>query len=1093
MDLRFMFASLNTYGESFGLAPSLPKVEALAGNLHVGVDSTLKFTLATKAMIKGFPDSGTIRLTPQEVAVNLSFEDSIGKWSLASKGNVHIPDTSAEDIALAGNVSVTQTDSLLNPAYLIKHLGISAHGHIRGVKVVSVVTAGKSMPAEMEIAEALWSQEMIKVDFSTGEGSRVQAKIYTGSNPLESNFLNGRGDFSGDLVQGERWIQAFTDTNLVFQKLHLEGHSAKGKMSAIVEATGLRIYGGLADNIRLNLRYGTSGLRLDPSPWTWNGKVWTVSALAKFSKHEKLLSVRCENSEFGSLEYSMPRPGLMEVHAQNLVLEKLPYRRLDSLARNHPRVRGIFVWDQGADTGHAEISAQAQFKNQNIQADLKAAWTREFFEVHNLTAEFAGSQVSAEAKVRLLGRPFYTLGKVQMADLVALSLKSDGFDLAQALAQVLPNRPLKSAMVTGDFSYSESHGFAGAYNFKNLRFHNDSIPLEMKELALFGQGDILSIKAVTVSLKEPLFNDTLDLALTGALGKVQTLMIGVKSVDGFAAKFQGSMQGYQNIEGKLALDGNMALPNKHGELRNLMVRTQLVLPFRQGLAGLRLDADTLSGAYTVPGIDTQYFSATVKTREDKIAIPDLLVKSKGGELQGRLDYAIRTKRLSVTLSGQSLVAQLGPGQNIQIRDFRIDAQADSTLFNLQAAIGSLSAEQVKPPMRNTGDFSRVSLVYRLPLGKSSSTPAGTGALPFLRLSAVVDSSSIRYRIRSLESLQALFKKSAGSRHANRRTKPVQVQINLETSGTRNYIETDILRLSYVGNVSMVGTYPYALMRGRITARDGSLGTKKQAYRIRRMEVKWLNTPLEEGKLDMDSEKKLARSCEANVMDSCSVLMRLGGALNNMQFSYDSDCQGAYGDGVQVSALVFSVRRGCYSSGFASKGGGLTYKEQALTLLETPLSGYLSDAAEKLSGKWIASAQVTGLGALVKDKSKATSEQDSGSGTTTRDAIALEILSKEFWRIRLRAKSAYKPDLTEAVNPWAYLMGLEWRPPLFQFIDNPIWKRRVKNSVSLDASVFTDPARAQEGQSTLLRRVGLNYNYDFWGYWWAKPLVKDSIP
>ena len=333
---------------------------------------------------------------------------------------------------------------------------------------------------------------------------------------------------------------------------------------------------------------------------------------------------------------------------------------------------------------------------------------------------------------------------------------------------------------------------------------------------------------------------------------------------------------------------------------------------------------------------------------------------------------------------------------------------------------------------------------------------------------------------------------------------MQVQINLETAGTGNTIETDVFRASYVGNVSMVGTYPYALLRGRISAREGSLGTRKQAYRIRRFEVKWLNAPLEEGKVELDSEKKLARSCEANVSDSCAVIMRLGGTLQDMQFSYDSDCQGSYGDGVQVSALVFSVRRGCYSPGLSGDGSGLSYEEKALTLLETPLSGYLSEAAEKVSGKWIASANVTGLGALAQDKGKkaddvksslstsASGSASASASSSSQDAIALEVMSKEFWRMRLRAKSAYKPDLAEEVSPWAYLLGVEWRPPLYQFIDHPVWKQRVKNNVNLDASVFTDPDRTQVGQDKILRRVGLNYNYDFWGYWWSKPVSEDSL-
>ena len=195
---------------------------------------------------------------------------------------------------------------------------------------------------------------------------------------------------------------------------------------------------------------------------------------------------------------------------------------------------------------------------------------------------------------------------------------------------------------------------------------------------------------------------------------------------------------------------------------------------------------------------------------------------------------------------------------------------------------------------------------------------------------------------------------------------------METAGRGNSIETDILRVSYVGNFSMAGTYPYALVQGRISSQKGELGTKKQAYAIRRMDIKWLNTPMEEGDVQLEANKRLARNCEAGTLDSCNITTRLTGELSDLQFTYDSDCEGASGAGVEVSALVYSVRRGCYSSALRGGGSGLSYSEQALGLLEPVASSYLTDAVGKLSGHWISSAQVTGLSALASDNNRSDS-------------------------------------------------------------------------------------------------------------------------
>jgi hypothetical protein len=393
-------------------------------------------------------------------------------------------------------------------------------------------------------------------------------------------------------------------------------------------------------------------------------------------------------------------------------------------------------------------------------------------------------------------------------------------------------------------------------------------------------------------------------------------------------------------------------------------------------------------------------------------------------------------------------------------------------------------------MRVAGDFSRVGILYRAPLGKEAEiSPARGGSVPYLRVKATLDSSELRYRLRSMETLQNLFKRTPEKR-AVKRDRAMQVQIDVETDGSGNSVETDILRVSYVGNFSMSGLYPYALVQGRISSSKGELGTKKQSYAIRRMELKWLNAPLEAGKLALEAVKRLARNCETGTLDSCNITTRLTGEVSDLRFTYDSDCQSAYGGNVEVAALIYSVRRGCYSTAFSAGGSGLTRQEQALGLLEPLASQYLSDAVGKLSGHWIASAQVSGLGALATDKKKSGAGVDSGSAV--QEAIALEILSKEFWRTRLRLKSAYAPENAEANSPWNYRAALEWRPPVARFIASEKWKKHVENNVNVEAAVYTNPDRTQDESRDegLLKRLGLNYLYGFWGSWWAH---KGAVP
>jgi hypothetical protein len=298
---------------------------------------------------------------------------------------------------------------------------------------------------------------------------------------------------------------------------------------------------------------------------------------------------------------------------------------------------------------------------------------------------------------------------------------------------------------------------------------------------------------------------------------------------------------------------------------------------------------------------------------------------------------------------------------------------------------------------------------------------------------------------------------------------------------------------------MVGTYPYALLRGRVTSITGGIGPKKQAYDIKGMEIKWLNAPLEEGELELNAEKRLARTCDPGAADSCAIRMNLTGPLSDIKFAYDSDCRGGFGSGgADVTAMIFSVRRGCYSPSASTSAGGLTYQEQALGLLDPFASGYLTEKLGSLSGNWIQSAQITGIASLAQGRKPSPADSvrkapgaDESEGVD--QALGVEILSKEFWRVRFRAKSAYNLQYADQFNPWSYRVGVEWRAPVFRLVENPAWRNRLKDRVTVDASIFTDPSHSAqtENEDVLRRRLGLNYDYDWWGHWWGKAPKADS--
>lgn len=1090
-------ASSRPYARALGLPASLPRAEAVSLDAELGRARDLSAAIKLDLRASGLPRDLPLGLPDQSIAFRCDFAGKAGHWSFRSRGG-------STEADLGGAISVARADSLADPAFLLRYAQVTLAGRLRGFRAT---VGGKALPADLDIKEARLAPDAIRAEAATGDGSRLEADLRRSGGPARQPDPRRKpgqrrqgnlpvtpgalppwdGTFSLDLAPREAWMLAFTDTNIAFARARLTGEVRRGQARAVLEAASLQAYGVLADSLRAVLRYAGGTYTVEPSRLWHKGALWELTGEARTGRPGPPASFRLSNPDFGSAEASQAGPGKLEAHLRGLALERLPYRGLEALGQYGPRVTADFAWDRNAKTGSLDLSAEAKYRKEPALARVRAAWDAQRLDLREARASLSGNALEASARIGLRGRQFYDLKGLVPADVEDASLRADRFDLAKALAAFLPQAPLRSARIDGDLGYASGAGFRGSWRVADLALAGEEQAFVFKDVSLYGRGDTASLSAVTASETEPLFRDTVAVSMTGLLGTTQGLTVRARAGQDVFLAFDGGLAGFRDLKGRLSLRGGAALPGASGALSGVRVEAEVALPLKEGLKGLRLEADTLRATYAVAGLDTQTLSATVRMDGGRVEVPRLTLTGRdGAELRGRLEYDPDGRRLAADLQGTRLSAQFG-GDKFQLRELAAHLQMDSTQLVAQAAVGSGSAEHVKAGLRAAGDFSRLTAYYRMPRGSKAGQPGG--AIPLLRLSASLDSSNVRYRLRSMETLTNMFRKQGQRKAVARRAKPMQVDLSVETSGRGNSVETDILRVSYVGNVSMVGTYPYALMRGRVNSVSGGIGTKKQAYDIKSMEIKWLNSPMEEGELDLNAEKRLARTCDAGVTDSCAIRMNLTGPLSEIKFAYDSDCRGGYGSGgADVTALLYSVRRGCYSPSASTSAGGLTYQEQALGLLDPVASNYLSEGLGAISGNWIQSAQVSGFGALAQDRKAA-------PGDTSRDAIGVEILSKEFWRVRFRAKSAYNLQYADQFNPWSYRVGVEWRPPLFRLVHDPAWQNRIKNRVTVDASVYTDPSHSAQtdNEDALRRRLGLNYDYDWWGYWWAKRPKPGSAP
>lgn len=1084
IELETRLAAVSRYAFLLGKSPYVAGAGGWHGTLTAAVDlrDSLRADVALDGRFGGLSGGRSgdlpVVLAPQRLALRFFFRDSAGTWSLKSDGEA------GEAVDFRGKLRATAGDSLRDPAWLLRHLEVTLAGKAGGLPVTA---AGKTVKASLEVRKARYAPGRLALAAATGDGTDVEADLAQGKR-------GWNGTFRAQVAPGEAWLTAFTDTNVAFRRLSAAGEFRDGRLRAVTEAQALSAYGLLADTLEAVHRYDPKAYVLESGRIARAGAVWRVTGRVDLQKRNRPLSFRADGGPDGSAEVSMPRPDLIEASLRGLAPHRLPYKGLDTMAAYALRLGADFRWDRTAREGSARVDAGGRYKGEAVKASARADWDRERLEVAGVEAELGGSRARASGAVRLRGRQFYELKGLKLPDLDSVALAADGFDLARAARLAGPEPAVTAGTLNGRFRYSPERGFEGAYRVDGLQAAAVADLASLKELRLRGDGDTLRILAVTVSKKEPLLNDSLSVFLSGVLDSTQFLGFEAKAGPTLALGFRGRMRSFRDVEGVATLAGSLELPGRSGSLRALRLKAAVAAPFKDALAKLRVEADTLMGEYVVPGIDTQAFSAPLRVAEGRLVIPDLTLRGRSGSsVRGRVEYALAGARaLQAQLAGGGLVVQAG-ADKVQLRDLSVSARLDSASVDVDARAGLVTFEHVKPPLRAVGGLSKVRLSYRSPLGRTKPGPAGPDGRPaaakqvpaVLKVSAVLDTSHVRYRLRNFAAIKGVFKRSpTGPRRTSRAGRPLEVAIDVQTSGSGHSVETDVLRFGYVGDFSFKGVLPYALVNGRLTGTSGELGTRKQAYAIRNLEVKWLNVPPEEGTLEVEAQKRLLKTCETGEADSCAIVTRLAGSLSDPQFAYDSDCEGAYGSGANVPALMYSMRRGCYSNMFAGGGAGMSYEEQALALLEPLASQYLTRYASKFTSNWIETADITGLGALAQDRQK---QGASDTGTSAaREAVALEVLSKEFWRLRMRLKAGYQPQDAQEEDPYAYRVGVEWKPPLFRLVEDPQWKQRIKNNVVVEAAVYRDPAQAAAlDDNSVQQRVGLNYNYNWWGYWCNK--------
>lgn len=1011
----------------------------------------------------------------QRAEWNVEMADTLGRMTLATHG------PAGEVVYLQGRFRTPVPDSG-GLAELLPRVSGEFAGYSRNVRF----RIGRFiLPGDAEIRK-----------LRLLPGPTLEAQVRTRDSTVAQGRLFRRADsswavsFEGKPSPREAWALRWTDTNLAYRSARVKGEAGREGLHVEAWVNQVRAYGCIADSVYASQAVDKSGYYLLASRIYGKEAVWPVEGQVLWKRvvpaapggtaapggkrhHQVSLEFHTQHARYGAAEFAMPRVGDLRVRVDKLSAQKLPYARIPRLMALAPVVTGSFAWDIQARTGQVDADAALAYAGQDLQVRAKSQWDAALLTVGDLDVTLAGSTVRLQGAARMGGRQFWQAGKLRLRDIRSLSVEAHRFDAARLAPFAGPSWPVARGVLDGRFSYADSEGFGGSYHIVDL----DLIPLRKRavlpRVVLEGRGESVVLTARTVSAAYPWLNDSLRAEVADVLGGAPAITVDGVSEDGLKVRFRGRADGMRSMDGAITVSGKATLPGGAGEIRDLRLGGHISSPFRGGvLTAMTLDSGSFAGRYAIPGLDTQSFGGMLSLRGGRLLIQDVHANdSRGPTLAGdaECDFA-GPLRVTARLRGDDLALSWPGIQKLVLRGAQASIRVDSAGLTAEASVDRAEFAASRPPITARGDLEAMQIAYLQPSApKGEKGEKGLTPGPELRVKARLQNFLFKHKIGFRELQKSIGKVKVDKR--KRRAKPVDLQINLETAGANNRIETDVLRMAFAGDLAVRGVYPYTLLTGEFSSLKGELGQTSQSYDITDFDLKWQNATVEEGRVSVEGRKKLRINCKPETERTCNVYVKLSGRLDEMAFTYDTDCGANSGETLEPTALINSVNRGCWSDEDVAGAGNGNYREAVVALLEPTLNEKLTSVGEKFTGGWIKRTSVTGIGSTV------------ARDTTGNEPLALGVETKEKWGVSVKASAGYHPEKREDNTTWESKVAVQWRPPLEKASENSEWKRRVRDRVTLEASAETRPEEKVTNENKDARmQVGLRYRYKFWKLW-----------
>jgi hypothetical protein len=962
-----------------------------------------------------------------------------------------------QSVALAGRVNQSGT---WFGAPQWNDLRAELSGSIRGG---TWTLANFTLPLNLDITHA-----------RLNEGQNVVARVKTPDASEIDMRWNGaqprRLELSGTISSTEPWAIAWTNGRIDYTAARVEGVWEQSALDITATVMEPRAYGAAADSLVAENRVTSKGYFLkrgrvykDQDEFVGSGEVLWTNAVGQ---HEVSLHFDARHPRDGRVAVAMQVPGPLELTADSLRPARFPYEPVRRFASFDPWVDGRFFWNHTSGEGLATLKASLFGEGRQIDAGLDALWTRDSVRIQRIDLTSGTSRLSGQAVLPFDGRALKGFSSVNDIMGGTWTLQARHLNTADVFSMVGRSAPEFGGLLNGDLGFSSVTGMSGTLRVDSVRLPPHSGLADVTALQIVGMGDSLRAEAVVTHRAAVRWYDTLFAVFSGLNADTPQVRVESRSTGGLAVRVDGTLPGWTAVQGTIRAAGQMPLPAGAGSIEQINVSGN----FKGRLSRTALNDLGLShGIFSfhhVSARDTQAVSGTPSLSEGILRIPDLtLINAQGSRLEGNVTVDLDRLEARALLSGRRFSLVLPGGEQFRAQELATTAQwtrERGVVARLEANSGFVVLPTA--PYRVETGFDKVWATVSLP-------PDHTAVAPTLKLEGRLHDFLFQ-RKWGWRDATAFFtgigRGGARAPSSTRRSRPWDLDINLEAAGTRNRIDTDILRMTFTGDARLTGVYPYMLAYGKVSGLQGEVGQTRQSYVLRDFEVKWDNVTVEDGLLHVEGEKRVRADCRPDTRQTCQIFIRLDGRLEDVGFAYETDCAQSTGEPVPPSVLINSMAQGCYVS--ETPGGEGNYGSAAFAMLEPALNDRLSRGVSRTSGGFIKSTQVSGLSALI------------GSDSSGLESVALEVESRSMYRTSLKGRAGYHPE-TKLANPMEYRLAAEYRPPVERMASDSAWRARLKNRFTVEAAVETRPeGRDIEEERRVRQRAGLRYRHRFWNLW-----------